>query len=543
MKKVAAQQNHPASELDGLISKATKSSFGGTKKRFFNLIQLILQHAHGSTALTHSITLFARCVSEYLFLQNKSCSTSQYLSCINDIYFHIARWRPNNGRIGKELPTILDSCIELLKNPSLCTDNAWQSLNRDLQDYSSNLRQRTVALETRQVRALESQDKLNVARQNINISINQSAKDARIPIWLDVFIHQTLSADLAILHLINSHHPTILRWLELLADLKTIYGTCSEVKPNDKSKQAMYALGPKVLDNLSEELIESLPHNPKYQTTINRLADSVVNCIKFQAVEVRPYSKLKESLSSSSVKLVNSSRRELNIEAYVGRWFHLLLEPENVSAQKLYHLNPTTEMVYFSDYYGKNTLQLSVEELSIMIAAKKLVAIKEFNKVYKAQLCKFVHTEEQRINRHQQEQLSTVASNQNHSSRRESRERITKELSSLSNYAKTSCPSVNVDKGKSENEKEKIGNFISETANLQLGAWIRLTGSSTGFHKLALKMPCSNKYVFTDRLGRKSFEFKIDDLVNLYRQDQINIVSPGERFDSKLEEIVKKQRR
>lgn len=529
------QGDTPGKLYDLVNNQDSQRTYGAIKSRFIRHITPILTQTRYHPTLMPSTKLFAHSLGEFLWLKEQQASDSELeISCLAEFHFHLARWQPNPGRIGRELPSLVDALLAILKQPGNGSGGAWKTLSNQITEYANAHRKRSDALESRQRDSIKNQEQFERSRVHIGAAINQALIGADVSHWFQVFIQKHLFPDLTRSYYIDPDSNSVKGWLSALTKLHCLFQDTHNPTPSSETRQIIYAEGPLLLDSLNESLYQDFTNKSIYLSVIERLTELIISRIKLQTINLVPYRLLTDSNPQPETTEFLNDAVSLP-DPVSSRWFYLKGPNNTVSSGKIFHVNQQTKSIYVADYYGKRSLVISYDQYQSMLTEKKLEPIDDFMTTYHRQVRRFT---EQELRLNMNKHLG--AKDANDKPNTNTVQFLTDRLHQLNSDEDTSSaatkPSL-IPKSKPE-----LTAFNSDIENMQLGAQIRLKNDSGNLHKLTLKLPTADKFVFTDRLGEKSAEFTRADLVSLFQADELEIISSGQRFDSKLEEIVKNQR-
>ncbi len=535
-----------------------------SKERFVRQIAALLHQTQASPELTFDANALAKYFAGHIwYWQTQAPGNTTGLQYLQQVCFHAGRWSPNRGRIGRELPKHLETTIAILATPPGRNPAAWSNAAKVLAQYHATWLNRSCALEQRQLASEINLDRLELAKAKVAQKINEVLSGSVLPAWLSDFITETLSVDLAADYVNNDCDQTIANWLARLEELRDVYCHSSNPEATTQQQQWVYSTAPTLIDLYTEANFPCLPSRPEYRANFDRLVDSLVGCIRRQPEATQAYRPASSKSAKDAIKLSGSLTEIEQLAVNQGQWFHHLQEGHNTEAFKLFYLCHSSGKAYFSDYYGKVNLTLEADQLKLLMATKHLLPILNFQTTLNTVLERFIQQEE--INARDRKtaeelQRQTQIKNRNAQQNKpqnntpldasvntpttteQSIAKITQDIATA--RVPPQSEPLDTESNQSKNkEPAETKSFVDAISMLQLGAWLKITTTEPKLHKLALKLPSSDKYLFTDRLGRRSAEYKLQDLVELFQRDAVEIVSKGERFDTKLEQIVKNQRR
>lgn len=475
------------------------------------------------------------------------------------LFYHTARWQANRGRIGKEFPGLLKVFINQIGIGETLPEPHIKSFCSTLNDYHQQHSQRVQALEERQITAEQNSSLAKAAKQATVAEINERLHRRQLPHWLTEFIHQRLVYDLTAVRMRNADHPTLTQWLSLLESISWVFGSDQHTEAEYQAyQQRLYNDIPNLLDTLDQRFLEGIAEPQFYQALLARLQNALVECIKLTPEQTQTYQPLCDE-KSSSVKLVATAEQSTANSHDLGSWFWSKDPEFGTKPRKLYFHDPNTETLYFSDYWGKQDSSYPSAQFNLLIASKMALKIPSFEQqLHKLLSALSRHAQEQarlQALAAQPEQLPSSESSPTKpvsnaekpdSNRAQSVNKINHELNQLAQDGTTTSPASGAQpqatSGIVKSDTE-IAQFSQKMASLPLGAWLEFSNEKEKQQKLTLKLPSSDKYLFTDRLGRKMGEYRFGQLLDLFATGQLSITDAGEQFDSRLEHIVRGQRR
>ena len=554
------------SKLTGLFAQARIKNSTESQQRFSTFIGKAIQLSPVHVDLIEHQSTFTRFLADFLWQSGTSMLNFECLvfRTYTDLYFHYCRWLPNRGRIGREFPQLLEQFNQLhsTDQPSkpqvpatqFPKERAYRNYKETLDSYTENISSRSQALEQRQLSGHINQTQAERAKAEIANSINSVFKESQLPSWFCDFIHQKVYLDLTALQLNRGNPKLLQRWMGLLEQLAWVYGGDHLTEHQQRHhQQKVYAHVPELIETINEELFVDFPDQVIYQANLEQLLSSLMNCIKQEIEETTNFPAIKYTLERS-IALESSKEIKDKIIFELNEWFWLW--SDNIPQPlKLYHREANTNLLHLSDYYGKHCALYSDEEFTFLIASKRIKKIPDLSTAVIQAINQYIAKEQAIATQRQQSQ-----EHKNKSSKQEiqqSANKIEKEIENLKEEIKTTKQKTNAraqleTQRKANNidtarkitkTKDEIDIFTQAIDKLQLGAWVEFRAHKETKQKLTLKLPSSDKYLFTDRLGRKVGEYKLAQLIQEFAEGNLQIVSTGEQFDSKLESIVRGQRR
>jgi len=547
-------------KLKSLFNRMEKDGDACAKSRFDQLINLLVSRTRYHSELHEPATAFTSALAGYLWASRQDMvNLGAVEQCISQCHSHLLAWKPNKGRVGKEFPSLLADLNSLLAGGVAHNDERWNTLLGGIQEYGANHQQRSEAFEQRQLSGTLNLHNLDKARAALQNEINAVLEFSYLPHWLIEFINKTLVADLTTLYLSDHNSITIELWISLLDDIKWVFK--QELKGEELTghQQLIYQKVPTIIDTVNEKLSFGLPNSIHYANILEQLAESLFALVKQEQVDVIAYPCIPVPQVHATIKMNSKGNLQNQHKLVTGNWFHLLEADAKNSCHKLFHQDTSSGVSYFSDYYGKNTLHLESQELMLLLATKKLKPAPIFKNEFSALLSRFIKHEQGKAYsiedsvKLQQQVVPPRYKASSPNDVKRSVDKISQELNTFSQNEREIDPILAKSDDNIESNADALANevaaideptaaFINQINTLQLGAWVKFLGNETEMQKLTLKLPSSDKYVFTDRLGRKTGEYKLTELISFHKQARVEIISRGEQFDSKLEQIVRGQR-
>ncbi|BFM07481.1 DUF1631 family protein [Halioxenophilus aromaticivorans] len=568
-----------------LFLTRSRADLRPSKERFSRLVSALINQTSAHEQLKADAKQLSKCFAAHVWAKKgrlqPPCST---LASLAELHFHLARWQPNKGRVGKEFPKLLANADQLLRSPPGTENLRWQELHQTLVSYSQQWQTRRSALENRQLESLVNLNKITAARCAIAQQVNTRLSGSILPAWLNDFIKETLVGDLAAIEATTGETTQLEYWLYALDDLCTVYCQLADPTGCVENQQAAIKAAPGIIEQFSTPDLTTLPGSPQYLTMYEQIVQSMVECVQLRLEPLQGFSPITVASNVGQVKVSSSVDSFDCVTIECGQWFEYHCDNDTPLTFKLFHLDHHQSLAHCTDYYGKITLTLSADELQLMMAARQLVLVPNFlgalstlvqgflkqeRSLYEKSVTQIkapaepanseLGSQSQNANNRNdssQEALLDDGSSSHHCDdenteelRRQTDESLAKidaDINRLSQDQKAQAAEIHhpttTEQAGSKSDEE-IASFQITAANLQLGAWVKFKNLEPELQKLSLKMPSSDKYLFTDRLGRKAGEYRLQQLVNLFADDKVKIVSLGERFDSRLEAIVKNQRR
>ncbi len=554
-------------KLTGLFAQQRVRDSEFSQERLRKLFYQLLRQSYLQDDLQEHSQSLANHLANYYWHLGKNMlepnSLSQIAACL---YYHLCRWRPNKGRVGREFLQLVEQFNELFKSQTTPTAADLITFRDSLVQYDKKLNTRSIALEHRQLTGDLNQSTAEQTRIELADTINTLFANRQLPRWLTEFIHQKLFFDLTALTLNQNESHTVERWIDLLRQLAWVYEMPS-LSPQESlhHQQKLYTFLPEVIEKIDESYYASFPDTNIYEYHLEKLIESLVNCLKKQVEDTEPFLPINQQSTDSTIVVANSPDIKAQAQYQPGDWFFLKHAHDPIAAYKIYFFDEQSGVAYFSDYYGKRSASYDSEQVAFFIASKVLVKIKSFETQLLHIVDFFIDQEQKYWARKsaapiespvRKEKPTESPHHQPADEINQSVKKIKQEIDELEQRLvkkqATSSETNLATPGETQNSPpikqtvksdEEIQAFGLLLNNLQLGAWLRFVESTEPRQKLTLKLPSSDKYLFTDRLGRKMGEYKLADLKTLFSQGLLEVVSEGEQFDNKLEQIVRGQRR
>ncbi|WP_317929232.1 DUF1631 family protein [Halioxenophilus sp. WMMB6] len=406
-------------------------------------------------------------------------------------------------------------------------------------------------MEQRQALAEQNQQKIQQTQRDLVATINRLLTGQYLPGWLSEFIRQRLAVDFIPLKVTAEGKATVDLWLDLLRHLAWAYKSkhASEHEAHQHQSRVYEEL-PGVIDTIDQRFLVGLPDRQAYEQILESVMASLVDCIRKGPEEAILFKPINTEITTEKLKLSTTKGVKESLTLTVNEWYFIRNLGEPSSTHKLFAVDAAKDLYQFSDYYGKSTQSLTGDQVTLLTATKKLLPVPCHSELFFKMVTAFIQYEEKRAQRaltaaqHRTEQpkpISDTTEQQNSGS-----PAAESNPSALTqDHAQPLPTGINDELATSVivKSEQEIAQFADQIKSLQLGAWLQFRQQEPEQQKLTLKLPSSDKYVFTDRWGRKTGEYRLQELLDRYARDLLSILSQGEQFDSKLEQIVRGQRR
>ncbi len=447
---------------------------------------------------------------------------------IHQFFNHLAIWEPAAGKTGRRFVTWFDNLVSALPtldiNSSLTVNELSDQLAHHIKEDEIHQRK----LEKRIEDSQGAHDQIDNAKNSVLSFVSKRLAGQALPEEISDFIHSTLLADLQYLLV---HHGVDCsdwkKWQRLLQALSWAFSQSN----SDTHRNKVMTLLPPIIEQIDESYWQYFSKQQDYRNFFQLLNDYFVLVLQDVPITCIHFRKLDYVEQSSHQAVVDQSMLDDLERFQVGDWFSFQADDDKQKPikAKLLLKQSHKDQLLFVRYNGRKFADYHFSEFSLALAAKIAKPIKRRH-LY----ARTLKTTLQQLDRRYQHHLKLEQRIAETQARDLAATKAQREAQNIEQRPKTN----GLDKDLNPNQK---ANFENTLTALHVGAWIELErdGPEKIRLKLSVKLQSSDKYIFTDRLGKKAADYSMTELVNLMANNQLRILSQGEHFENSLEKVVR----
>ncbi len=447
---------------------------------------------------------------------------------IHQFFNHLAIWEPAAGKTGRRFTTWFDNLVAALPTLDINSSSTVNELSDQLAHHigEDELHQRK--LEQRIEDSQGAHDQIDNAKDTVLSFVSKRLSGQALPEEIADFIQSQLLSDLQYLLV---HHgvdcPDWKKWQRLLQALSWAFSQSN----SDAHRTKVMTLLPPIVEQIDESYWRYFSedhHYPEFFQTLNDyfvliLQDIPITCIEF--------SKLEHVGKDTHQAVLDQSMIDDLERFQIGDWFSFQSDDDckTTVKAKLLLKQSHKDQLLFVRYNGRKFADYSFSEFSLALAAKVAKPIKRRH-LY----ARTLKTTLQQLDRRYQHHLKLEQRIAETQARDIAANKAQQEAQTLEQRL---CANGH-DQNLSPSDK---ANYEQVLSALHVGAWLELQreDQETVRLKLSVKLQSSDKYIFTDRLGKKAADHKMSELVNLMASGQLSVLSQGEHFENSLEKVVR----
>jgi len=486
-----------------------------------------------------AITRFSLLMITALAQRNEAITDPQHplRKCIEMVFLQASVWESSGGKPGKQFPSFLHSILDNFDQFDIQSNETWQTLIRDLEGFQKANQVRTANLEKRLRDSLDVDPEQQKQQQVVSRWINRKLNGKPLPDEIALFVRLHLIGDMQYL-LIHSPEQTAAwsHWQKLLHVLSWVFKESSDPDFNNKVKNVLIP----IVEELDERYYQGVADPEKYQTFIPQLTTLLIERLQGQSINCRVFEGQEIEESAAVVKqAVIQDHKSFN----EGQWYLFYREDDDTLRAKLILKSVKTDTLVFANYLGKKVHESDFENFALQLAAHSAIAINQ-DQLFKHALYQALKKLEllHRRNLAKQQQVEDARE----AARSQAAAKALDEARAIEKrQAEERLEEQRHVQQRSKLQPQALEVYENTIKNLQVGAWVAITQSdgSVSNAKLSVKLASTNRYVFTDRLGQPTGDLTLDELIDLMIDKRLEILSGGENFENKLEQIVKGLRR
>ncbi len=443
---------------------------------------------------------------------------------IHQLYNHLAVWEPAAGKTGRRFSDWLHNLVSVLPQLDINSSNTLNELIEQLDTHRQQDQSHQLKLEQRIKDSQDSHDQIDKARDNVVGFIARRLSGQPLPEELVDFIQTHVIPDLQYLLIHQGiENPDWKRWQRLLQTLSWAF----KQTDSDAHRNKVMTLLPPIVDQIDESYWQHFPKAHHYGEFIEALNEYFVLILQNIPVECVPFPSQEYAEHIQQSIVVDQSMLDDLARFQEGDWFNFVAESKEAPLikGKLLSKLPQQDRLLFVRYNGRKLAEYSFSDFSLALASKVARPIKQ-NHLYARTLKNTLQQLDRRYQHHLKLELR-VAEN---IAKQRAAEKAKEEAQTLRKESPTSIRTDVPDQ-----DKTLIREQLSA---LHVGAWIEIKTSNKQL-KLSVKLQASDKYIFTDRVGKKAADHSLAELVTMMAQGELSILSQGEHFENSLEKVVR----
>jgi len=489
--------------------------------------------------IENEITRFALLMITALAQRNEAIVDPEHplRKCIEMVFTQASVWENSGGKPGKQFPEFLQNLLEKFSQFDIQSNETWQALINELVRFQQVNHVRTANLEKRLRDSLDIDPEQQKQQQVVSRWINRKLSGKPLPDEIALFIRLHLIGDMQYLLIHNpDQNEAWSHWQKLLHVLSWIFKDSSDPDFNNKVKNVLIP----IVEELDERYYQGIADPEKYYTFIPQLTSLLIERLQGQNIACRIFEGQELEESATVVKQAVIQDHESFVE---GQWFLFYREDDDTLRAKLLLKSVKTDTLVFANYLGKKVYESDFENFALQLAAHSAIPINQeqpFKRALYEALKKLeLHHRRNLAKQRQAEDALEAARNQAAAKARDEARAIEQR------QAQERMEEQRHVQQRSKLQPQALEVYEKTIKNLQVGAWVAITQSdgSISNTKLSVKLASTNRYVFTDRLGQPTGDLTLDELIDLMIDQRLEILSGGENFENKLEQIVKGLRR
>ncbi len=444
---------------------------------------------------------------------------------IHQLYNQLAVWEPAAGKTGRRFSDWLHNLVSILPELDINSSSTLNELNEQLNTHIQQDKDHQLKLEQRIKDSLDSHDQIDKARDNVMGFIARRLSGQPLPEELADFIQSYLIADLQYLLVHQGvDSPNWKRWQRLLQTLSWAF----KQTDSDSHRKKVMTLLPPIIDQIDDGYWQHFPKTHHYPEFLEALNEYFVLILQNIPVDCTPFPEQHQYTGHNQQSLVvDQSMLDNLAQLNEGDWFNFVADAKDAPLikGKLLSKLPQQDRLLFVRYNGRKLAEYSYSDFSLALASKVARPIKQ-NHLYARTLKNTLQQLDRRYQHHLKLELR-VAENV---AKQRAADKAIEEAEALSQKASASIVNDVPDQDKAL--------MREQLTSLHVGAWIEIKQPKKQL-KLSVKLQSSDKYIFTDRVGKKAADHSLAELVAMMVQGNLAILSQGEHFENSLEKVVR----
>ncbi|MAZ89876.1 MAG: hypothetical protein CL693_19750 [Cellvibrionaceae bacterium] len=443
---------------------------------------------------------------------------------IHQLYNHLAVWEPAAGKTGRRFSDWLHNLVSVLPQLDINSSSTLNELIEQLDTHRQQDQTHQLKLEQRIKDSQDSHDQIDKARDNVVGFIVRRLSGQPLPEELVDFIQTHVIPDLQYLLIHQGiESPDWKRWQRLLQTLSWAF----KQTDSDAHRNKVMTLLPPMIDQIDESYWQHFPKTHHYSEFIEALNEYFVLILQTIPVECAPFPSQEYAEHIQQSIVVDQSMLDDLARFQEGDWFNFVAESKDAPLikGKLLSKLPQHDRLLFVRYNGRKLAEYSFSDFSLALASKIARPIKQ-NHLYARTLKNTLQQLDRRYQHHlklEQRVAENVAMQQAAAKAKQEAQALRKQSPART---RNDIP---------DQDKTLIREQLSA---LHVGAWIEIKSPNKQL-KLSVKLQASDKYIFTDRVGKKAADHSLAELVAMMAQGELSILSQGEHFENSLEKVVR----
>ncbi len=447
---------------------------------------------------------------------------------IHRLFNHLAIWEPAAGKTGRRFSLWLDNIATAMPTLDINSSSTVNELTDQLAFHIKEDEQHQQKLEQRIVDSQGAHDQIEHAQSTVLSFVARRLSGRPLPEEIADFIQAHLLSDLQ--YLLIHQGVDCLEWKKWQRLLQALSWAFTQSN-SDSHRNKVMTLLPPIIEQIDSSYWQFFPEDHNYPEFIQTLNNYFVLTLQNVPITCINFSELNHQIKDQQRIVVDQSMLDDLERFQAGDWFSFQAEQgsKSVVKGKLLLKLPQQDQLLFVRYNGRKLSSYTFSDFSLALAAKVARPIKRRH-LY----ARTLKTSLQQLDRRYQHHLKLEQRIAETQARDVAASKAKEEAAELVQQPKANGIDVDI----SDNQKAE---FESRLSSLHVGAWLELKSQNQGPTriKLAVKLQSSDKYIFTDRLGKKAAEHKLTELVKLMAGGQLSILSEGEHFENSLEKVVR----
>lgn len=449
-------------------------------------------------------------------------------SFIHRLFNHLAIWEPAAGKTGRRFSIWLDNLAAAMPTLDINSSSTVNELTDQLAFHIKEDEQHQQKLEQRITDSQGAHDQIEHAQNTVLSFIGRRLSGQPLPEEIVDFIQSHLLSDLQ--YLLIHQGVDCLEWKKWQRLLQALSWAFTQSN-TDTHRNKIMTLLPPIIEQIDSSYWQTFPKDHNYPQFIQTLNDYFVLALQSVPITCINFPELNHQIKDQQRTVIDQSMLDDLERFQIGDWFSFQTETNcrAVIKGKLLLKLPQQDQLLFVRYNGRKLSNYTFSEFSLALAAKIAKPIKRrhlYARTLKASL--------QQLDRRYQHHLKLEQRIAETQARDIAANKAKQEAQALEQQSPSNHSEYNI----SDSEKAQ---FERKLSSLHVGAWLELhtENQQPARIKLSVKLQASDKYIFTDRLGKKAADHKLTDLVKLMASGQLSILSEGEHFENSLEKVVR----
>jgi hypothetical protein len=505
-----------------------------------NLFSFVFNHIKPHPELTHVAHKLSLLLCLAFSRRTEALCDKQHplQKFANEFFKLLSTWEYTSGRSGRAAPELLDQLIAHVSTLDIQSNNTIQKQTDIIANFNRGNIERAKKLEQRLSEAEEKLISIEKQQQIISQWINKKLDNKLLPEELIGFIKNHLIGDLQYLFIHQGDtSSTWDEWQKLLHLFSWIF----KQDTDELFQKKLYNALPDVVENLDERYYSQMQDTEKYQEFMHTTSTILMGLIKGDRYQCEVFhghsSNVDHNVVIKQVVITNDDFK-------VGTWYLFKnSDHTNLRAKLAVKLN-ATDTLLFVNYLGRNVYQCTFKEFQLQLASQATTPLIDADRWF----IKGLHHSLKQLEIHHRKNLREQQKN---------RDNHNEEKTQAANKAKIEADRLTQQRQAQQQEQERAlsqrealsdTDLIQHSENierLQIGAWVAIIDDQDRSQrcKLSVKLATTKKYIFTDRLGQPTGDYYLNDLIDLMISGRLSIISNAEKFDNRLEKIVKSLRK